>query len=564
MLVRNRDPNEQSSGLIEDPLASENPEQAVPKEMVYRHEITLPQARNKVAYLLDNWIADLPIGGDWQPDPLVGELRPYVANNNLEIRLLPELRFDYRDFDYLQQCIWAREIAHWSQNSAVGPLTEATIEDVEAALPDDEARQLVTAIRLFEWTARNLHLDPLLPEPNDVTAAPGGGNTPTAPVQGLPGPGYTMHPWQVLLFGHGDAWQRARAFVLLARQAGIDVVMLAENDPGPAGKHAPWLPAALIGGELYLFDTTLGLPLPGPEGKGVATLADVRKQPELLRNLDMDDGGEMLAYPMTAEKLSSLVALVDAEAPALSRRMWIVEQHLSGNRRMKLTVSPQRLRGELKDLRVYLWNVPLTATQYQVGRNQRAEADRQVLAELFYEGNIFGNMTPTCTGRHTHLRGRFHQEGDNPGAVKWYMDARAPDADIARIKFSSRLQRDLGIGKFEGESDEGFRRRLDAAADNLRRVKRQVSIWLAQATYETNHFGSSINWLELIDVKDGEPDYASVQHNLARAYEASGQLDKARLVYLLDQSPRRHGSRLRARLLRELELASKTAEGGDS
>ncbi len=37
----------------------------------------------------------------------------------------------------------------------------------------------------------------------------------------------------------------------------------------------PWLPALVSDGELYLFDCRLGLPIPGPDGKGVATLRQV-------------------------------------------------------------------------------------------------------------------------------------------------------------------------------------------------------------------------------------------------------------------------------------------------
>ncbi|GAG96848.1 unnamed protein product, partial [marine sediment metagenome] len=39
------------------------------------------------------------------------------------------------------------------------------------------------------------------------------------------------------------------------------------------------------------------------------------------------------------------------------------------------------------------------------------------------------------------------------------------------------------------------------------------------------------------------------RYNLARAYEVAGQLDKARAIYLADQSPQSHGNRLRARWL---------------
>lgn len=580
-LIRTRDPNETSSGLIQEPLKSDDPNVANPKEMIFVHSITLPQARDHVVFLLENWMADRALPSGWKPDPLVDDLRPYVARDNLELERLKDPKFDYRDFNYLQQCIWAYKIVDWSQQSAVGPLAEAAIAHIEATQPDD-SQDLVTAVRLFDWTVRNIQLDPLLPEPNDVAAAPGGSQMQTSPRSGIPGPGYTMEPWQVLLYGHGDAWQRARVFAMLARQADIDVVILAESDPGPAGKHKPWLPAALIGGKLYLFDTALGLPIPGPDGKGVATLDDVESQPELLRNLDVDDSGETLTYPMTADKLSGLVALIDAEAPALSYRMQEVEEQLRTTNAknvpvggMALTVSPSKLRERLGKRRVHLWNVSFTATQYQVGRSQRAaralqlrETDpnnrdlegEQMATELTYEHYVYGTMLPTCTGRYLHLVGRFEPRIDEPGAMKWYVDALASDADIAKLKHSTRLQAQAGMAKHPEESDEEHQQRLESFASFLRRIKRLVTIWLAQASYELDQFPSSENWLNKIDVEQDDPVYAAVQLNLARAYEADGLIDKARYIYLLDQSPQKHGSRIRARLLREQQLETEAPQ----
>jgi hypothetical protein len=44
--------------------------------------------------------------------------------------------------------------------------------------------------------------------------------------------GLAHRPWQVLLYGRGTAEQRAWVFVLLCRQLGLDVVLLATNPPG--------------------------------------------------------------------------------------------------------------------------------------------------------------------------------------------------------------------------------------------------------------------------------------------------------------------------------------------
>ena len=49
-----------------------------------------------------------------------------------------------------------------------------------------------------------------------------------------------------------------------------------------------WLAALFANGQLYLFDTQLGLAIPGPDGKGVATLAQSLKDDALLRKMDLE------------------------------------------------------------------------------------------------------------------------------------------------------------------------------------------------------------------------------------------------------------------------------------
>ena len=77
-------------------------------------------------------------------------------------------------------------------------------------------------------------------------------------MRGIAGPGYQYPPWQTLLFGHGDAWQRARVFLLLCRQQGIQAVLLAFPGRTTPPRPRAWLPAVLIADQLYLFDVRLG------------------------------------------------------------------------------------------------------------------------------------------------------------------------------------------------------------------------------------------------------------------------------------------------------------------
>ena len=76
---------------------------------------------------------------------------------------------------------------------------------------------------------RNIQLDPLPPVPRDPLATAGAGETIMPSARGEVGPGYAHLPIEILLYGHGDAQERARIFILLCRQVGIDAVMLRDG-----------------------------------------------------------------------------------------------------------------------------------------------------------------------------------------------------------------------------------------------------------------------------------------------------------------------------------------------
>ena len=56
---------------------------------------------------------------------------------------------------------------------------------------------------------------------------------------------------------------------------------------GQAEPAIPWLCAALVGGQTYLFDARVGLPVPGPDGQGVATLNQALADPAILERMDL-------------------------------------------------------------------------------------------------------------------------------------------------------------------------------------------------------------------------------------------------------------------------------------
>src|SRR5262249_40598123 len=114
-------------------------------------------------------------------------------------------------------------------------------------------------------------------------------------------------PHLVLRRGWGSAAERALVFLGLLHQLGIDGCLgcLPGAREGPA---SPWACGARAGDGLLLFDPCLGLPLPGRKPGEVATLAEVRAHPELLKALAPEEkqhpDAKQWAYDVTAEQVA--------------------------------------------------------------------------------------------------------------------------------------------------------------------------------------------------------------------------------------------------------------------
>src|SRR5262249_14339331 len=132
--------------------------------------------------------------------------------------------------------------------------------------------------------------------------------------------GPTLPPQPVLRRGWGTAMERSLVFFAALRQLGLDGCFLALPRPSQdrprygacgvliPGKEKP---------EIHLFDPRLGLPLPGPKGQGTATLADVRTQPDVLKQLSADKQD----YDVSPEQARAAEVHVVAPLSALAPRL---------------------------------------------------------------------------------------------------------------------------------------------------------------------------------------------------------------------------------------------------
>jgi tetratricopeptide (TPR) repeat protein len=370
-------------------------------------------------------------------------------------------------------------------------------------------------------------------------------------------------PWQTLMFGRGDAWQRARVFIQLSRQRKIDVVMLALDDGAETPRPRPWLPAALIDDQLYLFDAELGMPIPGPGGVGIATLEQVRKDKGLLSELDV---GSQYPYAPAKADLDKVVALIDASPDSLSRRMKLVDSQRATGQQLILSVDPSGLAERLRQCDgvtdVELWRTPYETWVYRealglwarrIGQlGPETKEDQELMRRLMLDEWIFDGLTPLIQGRQLHFRGKFEKEGQKDGAKAHYFSARVPDVDINRIETSLEIQKRMRLERGR-ENDQQWQAKLQAQKMIVKRVKRNASYWLGLIHYETGRYEPAREWLKVhtLEAAEDGPWTPGARYNLSRLYEAMGDLEKARGLLLLDDSPQKHGNLLRARFLRK-------------
>ena len=457
------------------------------------------QAFDRLAQWAQAALAD---PGDWRPDPLVAAL-PERLRDGIEGRLAAGT------FDALGDVRAVRD-RRW-------------LADIAAACRADGRDDVAVAERLFAWVVRCLALV---------------GDPPMVPTDATPGTRW-FALGEVLLSGRGSAAQRSWVFLELLRQAGIDGVMLATSS-GDAADIRPWIPAAVIEGEAYLFEPTYGMPVPGRRGR-VATAREAAEDEAVLAALSLPDR----PYPVKARDVAALTVLVPADEWTLSRRM-------HGLDRVTLPRHGIRLAGDASatgrwaaaalpggDRPVSLWTFPFeTEARRRTGGAALQEALVRDLAPLSVVTVTNGGRGPRTTrplfaARVREFRGVF----DGPdGAKAAYLAAR-PSKDV--------LQR--AVAEVPAEQA--------AAVERLyRQMKEDATYWLGLVTLGEGQPEAAIDYLQRMTL-DAAPDSRwtdAARTNLGRALAELGRIDEAVAVLREDGSPQRFGSRLLAdRLERE-------------
>jgi len=457
---------------------------------------------------LNEWLAEQPDDPTWAPDPLI-ETLPEPLAQLADAGQLAQLRCGPRDDVELKQIVWLRDLAN-----------VVTAEDID---------DLVRARSLFDWVVRNIQLQADDESSEDEPSE--------SQLSALP-----RLPWHTMLLGRGRAVDRGWLFALLARQVGLDVVMLAATSDDTAASKVR-LAGVHLDGNLFLFDPALGLPIPGPDGEGVATLAQVASDDNLLRQLDLPDE----PYPATSEDFANVVAFIEASPVYLSRRMELIESEWAGTKRFVLTVDASALAASLGAVEhvadARLWPLPYERLRQESRYTRSSPRDLRIALEPFG-----GEQGPLMQGRLLHLAGRYaadsgdEDDREQRNANLLYLRVRPPESELRAL-----------------ESDETLDpTKREYVVQLLRRTKANATYWLGLVAFERENYTTAIDFLKIRTLKENPkgPWTAGARYNLGRTYEAMGEFEEAIAAYESDDSPQRHGSRLRAARLRRVVEAS--------
>jgi hypothetical protein len=159
------------------------------------------------------------------------------------------------------------------------------------------------------------------------------------------------------------------------------------------------------------------------------------------------------------------------------------------------------------------------------------------------------------TARNMYLRGEFESNRvlKTRSALSYYFAFMYSDDEIAEVETNSDLQSQLGIRKGANQSVMDWQRQLALMKQNMRLIRADAAFFLALAHFESGNPQPALNWLERMPEIDDEQRWEPWRpYQMGRAWEASGEYQKAAESYLEDQSAQRHGSLLRARWMTEL------------
>ncbi|MEW4453989.1 hypothetical protein AB1L30_15045 [Bremerella sp. JC817] len=522
------------------------------------------RVKSEVLEQLNRWLNVQKFDKTWQPDPMIADLPSEVQGlprlQNLETRDFLEQPNGYpnftmrgSEFDFFVGTYWAKTISNWIRETKLPPESMQKFLDAQEnkTLDESQVADLGLAYLLFDWTVR--HIQPIKP---------------TKYEEGKFAPGTSRDVWEALQLNEGDALERARVFIQLCRQQGLDAVVVKFGKDKDAVTQVV---GVAIGKELYLFDTAYGLPISTADGSGINTLSRIVEHPADLQAMATKN----YKYPVSADDLKNVTLLIDAPSTSLTQAAYLLEGVLSGDSTMKLYVSPSSLKDRLADFQgvtdVQLWMVPFLAEEAMSKRLSDPD-----LAQLFsVERWLYDTPTPFSMARMLQLMCRFEGESQQPGARRLFLEARILERKF-RISTPSEQLEILKASGMDLPSDPKSQQVY------LDRIHKSMVMWRELASFNLGviSLGAGQNESAVFFFQDGTlkefPNTrlkSAAYYGIGRACEAlaieeddPAMAQNAYDIYTDDDdvlSPYRRGNTLRAERLPLIEETEEPAKEDD-
>lgn len=516
-----------------------------------------PYTRDKVTkevlVQLNTWIENVPKDSFQYSTPALYQPLPADWASRPEVSDPAQLTFDAWDVDYLFQCKLMRGLSDWIVAAPIRDrMFQPSIDGLKAKLDANDAAKFEEAYKLFDWSIRNIALRG---NPNDVEKLT---LDPRGPVREVIA-GCSKLPWETVLFSEGDFIERGRVFSALAHQRGIDTVWVSINGTATSPGYL-WAIGVPIAGQLYLFESKLGLPIVDPDTLAFATLKDARGNERILARLDLPG---QFDYAVNPGDLSSVALLVDALPTSMSARMKMLEKSLLGADRMSLFVDSDALTASLRKEHpndpVVLWQTPLIARDLAAQVREVLKTPSQAAAQYISAYGVWILDTPAAKARFQHLKGIFESTIDEEGALSIYMKCRVDNETIDKMAYDPDVQKEYGVLREAADTKESFEARVRQSQMLYAIAKIDASFLLAQLHFDRGNLDSTSNWLEkrILPDKRAEKWFAASRYLLARAEIEQDHNDKAEESLIFQPSPQEPGNRLRLRILRREKASAK-------
>ena len=495
---------------------------------------------------LNTWVENVPKESFNYSTPALYQQPPAEWVKRPEVNNPAQLTFDAWDVDYLYQCKLLRGLADWVAAAPVRDrLYQPSIDALKAKLDANDGAKFEEAYKLFDWTIRNIALQG---DAKDVEKLSLDARGPLR--DGMAG--CSKLPWETVLYSQGDFVERGRVFNALAHQRGIDTVWISINGTATSPGYL-WAMGVPIAGQVYLFETKLGMPITDPDTLAFATLKDARENDRILARLDLPGQFE---YAINPGDLAAVALLIDALPTSLSARMKVLEKSLLGTDRMSLFVDSDALTTTLAKAypseTVALWHTPLIARDFAAQIRETLRTPSQAAAQYIQAYGVWLMDSPAAEARFQHMLGNFESTLDDEGALAIYMKCRVDNETIDKMTFDPDVQKEFGIFREASDTKESFGMKILQSQMIYAVAKVDANFLLAQLHYDRGSFDSTINWLEkrILPDRRAEKWHAASHYLLARAEIEQGHNQKAEQSLIYQPSPQEPGNRLRLRILR--------------